>query len=166
MKWLSSLFCCVRRRKTCSESKLVWHLPADTDGYPDLTPRKGTPGSIGYDFVSPIDATIAPGEKIIIDTLVVAVLPQGYGMILGSRSGLAAKHGITVEAGWIDNDFLNSLGVVLYNHSTLPYVITKGDRIAQGMLVPIFYPEISVKYNYPDRNTTIRGAGGFGSTGR
>lgn len=174
--------------------KVTWHVPShlddgiiieDSNGevriIPDLNiiPRQSTPGAMAYDFVSPYDivvpaATRGPAGdncvtigKVIVDTLVAVTLPPGYAMILGSRSGLAAKKHITVEAGWIDNDYRGKIGVVLYNHGPEDYVIEQGERIAQGMIVPVIQPKsISVEYSYPDTSSTERGAGGFGSTGK
>jgi dUTP pyrophosphatase len=121
---------------------------------------------MAYDFVSPQDIVIPGPGIVLINTLVAVTLPEGYGMILGSRSGMALKQGMTVEAGWIDNDYRGKIGVVLYNHTDNEVYIQAGDRIAQGMLVPIFEPVVSVKYTYPDNKETVRGTKGFGSTGR
>lgn len=164
---------------------LTWYIGDDGDiGGRGMQPEQGTAGAMAFDFFAPKDY-IVPAARLednpevdpvvdylqvgstIINTLVSVRLPEGCAMILGSRSGLAAKHNITVEAGWIDNDYRGTIGVVLYNHGATPRVIKAGDRIAQGMLVPVLTPRIvSVEYGQADASETERGAGGFGSTGR
>jgi dUTP pyrophosphatase len=87
-------------------------------------------------------------------------------MILGSRSSMAYNDRITVEGGWIDNDYRGLIKVLLYNHSDKPVHITSGQRIAQSMIVKTHSLEGRIRFSYPDANSTKRGAGGFGSTGR
>lgn len=89
-------------------------------------------------------------------------LPSGcYGRV-APRSGLAAKHFIDVGAGVIDEDYRGNVGVILFNHSTVPFEVKKGDRIAQLICEQIFYPSIE---EVETLSITERGAGGFGSTG-
>lgn len=92
-------------------------------------------------------------------------LPKGWEAQVRSRSGLAYKHGVVVlnSPGTIDEPYRGEIGIILINHGTEPYTITKGDRIAQLVLrrtedvVPVFVDELT---------ETERGEGGFGSTGR
>ena len=142
---------------------LVWHLP---EGREDLLPMKGTPGSMAYDLISPTAEIVPPRGSALINTLVAVTIPDGYAIVFGSRSGLAAKNRITVEAGWIDSDYRGMLKVLLYNHGDEPFSITSGQRIAQAMLVKTNQLEEVVVFTYPDASATKRGAGGFGSTGK
>jgi len=149
--------------------KVIWHVP---EGRDDLIPRRATRGSIAYDLVSPssvvipkFDAILGVGSALI-NTLVVASLPEGYGMLFRSRSGLANKSGVTVEAGEIDSDYRGLLRVLLFNHSGADYVINAGDRIAQARIVKVEELNQEISYEYPDPEETARGGGGFGSTGK
>jgi dUTP pyrophosphatase len=146
-----------------SKPKVVWHLP---EGRKDLLPAKATPGSMAYDLQSPTSEIIPPRSSKLINTLVSVTLPKGYAIILGSRSGLAAKERITVEAGWIDNDYRGFIKVLLYNHGDTPLTVSPGQRIAQAMLVRIHDVIDQMSYKYPDTTSTKRGSGGFGSTGK
>ena len=142
--------------------KIIWHLP---EGRTDLQPYRSTPGAMAYDLYSPTGEVIPPGGRLLINTLVAATLPKGYAIILGSRSGRASE-GITVEAGWIDNDYRGLIKVLLYNHDKEPHTVVAGSRIAQAMLVKTCKVREKVSFAYPDTKTTKRGAGGFGSTGK
>ena len=143
--------------------KIVWHLP---EGRQDLLPARATPGAMAYDIQSPTMDIIPPHKSLLINTLVAVTIPKGYAIILGSRSGMAAKENITVEAGWIDNDYRGMLKVLLFNHSNTPYQISPGQRIAQAMVVKINDLKDVISFTYPDVASTQRGAGGFGSTGK
>jgi dUTP pyrophosphatase len=148
---------------------IMWHVPEGTKDF--LIPRKGTPGAMAWDLVSPTDAEVpAAGDggvgKTVINTLVAATIPKGYALMLGSRSSMAGKRYITVEAGWVDNDYRGLMRVVLYNHSTTAYKINAGERIAQAMLVPVINVREDTVWQYPNANETQRGTGGFGSTGK
>jgi dUTP pyrophosphatase len=127
---------------------------------------------MAYDLISP-ETVVVPGYhtfdgvgSALINTLVVVSLPPGYGIVFRSRSSLASKRGITVEAGEIDSDYRGLLKVLLYNHNVSSYKITAGDRIAQARIVKIHELQDGVSYEYPDPDETARGAGGFGSTGK
>jgi dUTP pyrophosphatase len=127
---------------------------------------------MAYDLVSPITVTIPKFDarlgvgSALINTLVAVTPPPGYALVFRSRSGLANKQGITVEAGEIDQDYRGLLHVLLFNHSGVDYTVEAGDRIAQARLVRINDVEEDVLYEYPDPEETERGSGGFGSTGR
>lgn len=157
------------KNKNKDKPKVLWHLP---EGYPiDLTPRKATEGAMAWDLVSPINYDVPPisdpniGKPVIVKTMIAVTLPEGYALLLGSRSGNAAKHSITVEAGWIDNDYRGIIGVVLYNHGSKTHSIKAGDRIAQAQIVKVHDVDDRVVNFYPDPEETKRGSGGFGSTG-
>jgi dUTP pyrophosphatase len=143
--------------------KITWHLP---EGRKDLLPVRATPGAMAYDLYSPVANVIPPHKSSIINTLVAVTIPKGYAIILGSRSSMAAKDSITVEGGWIDNDYRGMIRVVLYNHSDVPYQVNPGQRIAQARIVKTNdFKDVAV-FTYPDVTSTQRGAGGFGSTGK
>lgn len=161
-------------------SSLTWFVGDDGDiGGRGIAPALATPGSMAFDFFAPRNlflpgAMVKDGSRdgcvevgsLVVNTLISVRLPQNCAMILGSRSGLAAKDLITVEAGWIDNDYRGPIGVVLYNHGWQGRHFGAGDRIAQGMLVPVLTPGlVSVEYGQVDISETERGAGGFGHTG-
>jgi len=157
------------RRKSEPQPKIVWHVP---EGRDDLVPQRATIGSMAFDLVSP-ETIVVPKYNpelgvgsALINSLVVATIPEGYALVLRSRSGLAAKKAITVEAGEIDSDYRGLLKVLLFNHSGADYLINAGDRIAQARIVKVHELEDSVSYEYPDPDETSRGAGGFGSTGK
>ncbi|GJQ86803.1 hypothetical protein Trydic_g5592 [Trypoxylus dichotomus] len=125
-------------------------------------PTKGSTKAAGYDLRSAFDYVIPPHGKEIVDTGIKIELPEGcYGRI-APRSGLAAKNFIDVGAGVIDEDYRGVVKVVLFNHSDTHFDVKKGDRIAQLICERIYYPDIE---EVEDLNNTMRGDGGFGSTG-
>lgn len=158
-----------RRKKPKLEPRITWHVP---EGRDDLVPQRATRHSMAYDLVSPVKVTIPKHNpdlgvgSALINTLVVASIPEGYALVFRSRSGLASKQAITVEAGEIDEDYRGLLRVLLFNHSGADYTIEQGDRIAQVRIIKVHDLEDDVSYEYPDPDETERGAGGFGSTGK
>lgn len=149
--------------------EIIWHVP---EGRDDLVPAKATTGSMAYDLVSPITLTVPKLDpnlgvgSALVDTLVAVTIPDGYALVLRSRSGLAAKQALTVEAGEIDTDYRGLLKVLLFNHQGADHTIKPGDRIAQVRIVKVHELKNKVQYGYPDPKSTKRGKGGFGSTGR
>ena len=130
-------------------------------------PSFATVNSAGVDLransVSPI--TLGPLERTIIGTGLKMALPEGFEAQIRPRSGLAAKHGLSVlnAPGTIDADYRGEIGVILVNLSNEPFTIQPGERIAQ--LVIAKYEQVC--WNLQDTlDTTERGAGGFGSTGK
>ena len=116
----------------------------------------------GYDLRSPIRAYVPPYSSAIIDTGVHIEIPGGYVGMLKSKSGLNVKHDITSE-GVIDSGYTGSICVKLYNHGQSAYEVNKGDKISQLVIMPIITPVLEVV----DRlDSTERGNGGFGSTGK
>ena len=105
---------------------------------------------------------IYPGESELFDTGVHVQLPQNTVGFLKSKSGLNVKHGITSD-GVIDCGFTGSIMVKLYNHGEKTYLVRKGDKISQLVILPCLLPELEVVDSLED---TERGTGGFGSTGR
>ena len=108
---------------------------------------------------------LAPMERRIAPTGLRVEIPEGYEMQIRPRSGLAAKHGVTLAnaPGTIDSDYRGPLGVILINLGTEPFIIGHGERIAQAVIAPV----VQAEYVQVDvLGDTSRGAGGFGSTGR
>jgi len=125
-------------------------------------PHRSTPGAAGYDLSSAVNTVIPARGKEIVKTDLSIAVPEGtYGRV-APRSGLAWKHHIDVGAGVIDSDYRGNVGVVLFNHSERDFPVQVGDRIAQLILERIIVPDVVEVQELPD---TIRGAGGFGSTG-
>jgi len=127
-------------------------------------PAYATSGAAGMDVVSAEDVTLAPGARHAVATGLAMAIPQGYEIQVRPRSGLALKHGITVPntPGTIDSDYRGELKVILINLGTEPFVIARGDRVAQLVLAPVVqaaWDEVI------ELDATERGAGGFGSTG-
>ncbi|MDX2307637.1 MAG: dUTP diphosphatase [Hyphomicrobium sp.] len=144
----------------------VQQLPHGT-GLP--LPSYQTAGAAGMDLVSalPDDAPvlIAPGMSAAVPTGLVIELPEGYEAQVRPRSGLAAKHGVTVlnSPGTIDSDYRGEIKVLLVNLGALPFLIRRGERIAQMVVAPVVQATLVPSLSLSD---TDRGTGGFGSTGR
>jgi dUTP pyrophosphatase len=125
--------------------------------------------SAGLDLLAavPEDApiTLAPGQYALVPTGLAMALPPGYEAQVRPRSGLAARHGVTTlnSPGTIDADYRGEIGVLLINHGSAPFVIRRGDRIAQMVIAAVAQAELVAVASLP---TTLRGSGGFGSTGR
>lgn len=108
---------------------------------------------------------LTPGKYALVPTALTIALPPGYEAQIRPRSGLAAKHGITVlnSPGTVDADYRGEIGVLLINHGDAPFPIRRGERIAQMVIATVVMAELVPAAALP---TTDRGAGGFGSTGR
>jgi dUTP pyrophosphatase len=105
------------------------------------------------------------GKYALVPTALTIALPPGYEAQVRPRSGLAAKHGVTVlnSPGTIDADYRGEIGVLLINHGATAFTITRGERIAQMVIAPVTHAELVVAAALSE---TDRGSGGFGSTGR
>jgi len=127
------------------------------------TPTKGSKLSAGFDLYSAYDYIVEPKGKILAKTDIQISLPDGcYGRV-APRSGLTHKHFIDVGAGVIDQDYRGNVGVILFNFSDEQFSVKKGDRIAQLICERIFLPDL---VELSSLDSTERGAGGFGSTGK
>lgn len=130
-------------------------------------PHYATELSAGLDLKAVLDQaiTLGPLERKIIGTGIKIALPEGYEAQVRPRSGLAAKHGLTVlnAPGTIDADYRGEIGVILVNLSNTPFVIEPGERIAQ--LVVAQYTQVDWREE-ENLSATNRGSGGFGSTGK
>ena len=116
----------------------------------------------GADLRSPIDTTVPARGSRVIDTGVHIQLPHGYVGMLKSKSGLNVKHGITSE-GVIDEGYTGQIKVKLYNHSDETYVLSRGDKITQLVILPCEYARFDLVDFLDDSE---RGGDGFGSTGK
>ena len=129
-------------------------------------PEYKTDGSSGKDLMANIEKPIIlhPGEKKLISTGITIAIPNEYEIQIRPRSGLAAKNGISVlnTPGTIDADYRGEIKVILINLSKQSFKINNNDRIAQMVLCPIVKAELEEVQELPK---TIRGTGGFGSTG-
>jgi dUTP pyrophosphatase len=123
----------------------------------------------GLDLLAavPEDAPIvlAPGKYALVPTGLSIALPPGYEAQVRPRSGLAAKHGVTVlnAPGTVDADYRGEIGVPLINHGEVPFTIRRGERIAQMVIASVVQAEL---IPVTTLSATERGSGGFGSTGR
>ncbi len=125
-------------------------------------PIRGSAGAAGYDLCSAADLVIPAKGRIIVPTDLSIALPEGtYGRV-APRSGLAVKHGLDVGAGVIDADYRGPVGVVMFNFDDNDFQVKQGDRIAQLILEKIAIAPVMQVESLDD---TIRGEGGFGSTG-
>lgn len=119
----------------------------------------------GMDLRAAEDAILPPGGRALVATGFAIALPPGFEAQVRPRSGLAAKHGVTVlnAPGTIDADYRGEIKVILINHGAEAFAIKRGDRIAQMIVAPVTQIKLSERASLTD---TARGAGGFGSTGR
>lgn len=128
-----------------------------------VSPTRGSPQAAGLDLSSAADLVIPAKGKAIVPTDLSISVPDGcYGRI-APRSGLAAKHFIDVGAGVVDADYRGPVGVVLFNLGEADFSIKQGDRIAQLICEKIVYAEVLEVQELTD---TVRGEGGYGSTGK
>ena len=130
-------------------------------------PAYKTSGSSGMDLVAYIKKkiTINPGKTAMISTGIAVAIPKKYEIQIRPRSGLAAKKGISVlnTPGTIDSDYRGEIKIILINLSQKSFVVKSGDRIAQMILCPVAKGKLKEVKNLPK---TVRGGGGFGSTGK
>lgn len=116
----------------------------------------------GLDVCSNENIEVPARGRQLVRTGIRLKIPDGMAGLVWSRSGLSVKQGIEAGAGLIDSTYRGELGVLLYNHSDIPFLVKKGDRIAQLVTVPI----VLTPYEQVESlDTTVRGDGGFGSTG-
>ncbi|MCW3782896.1 dUTP diphosphatase [Defluviimonas salinarum] len=132
-------------------------------------PAYETPGAAGADIraVMPdgyVSQVIVPGARCLVATGLRLAIPEGWEVQIRPRSGLALKHGVTVlnGPGTIDSDYRGPLGVILVNLGSEPFEIRTGDRIAQMIVAPAVQGVFEVAESLDE---TMRGTGGFGSTG-
>ena len=133
---------------------------------PDLPlPAYAHPGDAGADLVTTVDVTLTPGERAMVPTGIALALPEGFVALVHPRSGLAARHGLSIvnTPGTIDAGYRGEIKVMLINHDPKePIELRRGDRIAQ-LVVQRFEQARFVDVEVLPES--VRGAGGYGSTG-
>ena len=128
-------------------------------------PAYAHPGDAGADLLTTVDVSLAPGERALVPTGVAIALPEGYVALVHPRSGLAARHGLSIvnTPGTIDAGYRGEIKVMLINHDrTLPIELRRGDRIAQLVIQRFERARFIEVGELPD---SVRGSGGYGSTG-
>ncbi|MEO8683292.1 MAG: dUTP diphosphatase [Devosia sp.] len=144
--------------------RLVW-LP---HGQGLSLPMAHSAGAAGADLAAALDeaapVVLAPGQRAIIPCGFCMALPLGYEAQVRPRSGLAARHGVTVlnSPGTIDADYRGEIKVIVINLGQEPFTIARGERIAQMVIAPVILPQFILEVSL---DATERGANGFGSTG-
>ena len=130
-------------------------------------PSYKTNGASGMDLMAFIEQPIElePGKSCLVPTGLSVAFPEEYEIQIRPRSGLAAKNNITVlnTPGTIDSDYRGELKIILFNHGNENFLINNSDRIAQMILTPVIKMELHETDELPK---TVRGEGGFGSTGK
>ena len=130
-------------------------------------PKYKTFGSSGMDLMAFIESTISikPQESALIPTGISLAIPEDLEIQIRPRSGLAAKSSISVlnTPGTIDSDYRGEIKIILFNHGKEEFIIKNNDRVAQMILMPIIKAEFEEVEDLPK---TLRGSGGFGSTGK
>jgi dUTP pyrophosphatase len=132
-------------------------------------PRRQTAGAAGVDLHAALTEgdvlTIGPGRHAMVPTGIAIALPEGYEAQIRPRSGLAARHGVTVlnAPGTVDADYRGEIKVLLINHGEAPFEVRRGDRIAQMVVAPV---SLATFREQETLDATDRGDKGHGSTGR
>ncbi len=148
----------------CTEPGAVEVLISQLD--PDLPlPQRAHPGDAGCDLFAAADIELAPGQRAIVGTGVCIALPDGYAAFVHPRSGLAARHGVTIvnAPGTVDAGYRGEIKVILLNTDTeRPVQFQRGDRIAQLVIQKVERPIFTLVATLPGSQ---RGGGGHGSTG-
>jgi len=130
-------------------------------------PTYKTVGASGMDLMAFIEKPIrlAPKSSCLVPTGISVAFEEKYEIQIRPRSGLAAKKKISVlnTPGTIDSDYRGEIKIILFNHSNIEFIINNKDRVAQMILVPVLKMDLEEVENLPD---TLRGKGGFGSTGK
>lgn len=130
-------------------------------------PAYGSEYAAGADLYACLesDVEVKPHETVLIPTGIALELPVGYAGLIYARSGLATKKGLAPanKVGVVDCDYRGEVKVALHNHSGIPQTVAVGERVAQLVITPYITAQFVVK---DELSNTVRGAGGFGSTGR
>jgi len=143
---------------------VVFRVLPEGEGLP--VPEQATPGSSGVDLFAAVsrDLILDPGERARVSAGIAVSIPTGFEWQIRPRSGLALRHGVTVlnSPGTVDCDYRGPVGVILVNLGDAPFVVHRGDRIAQAVLTRV---EPQVLSRASSLTETERGDGGFGHTG-
>ncbi|MCP3996470.1 MAG: dUTP diphosphatase [bacterium] len=129
-----------------------------------LAPKIAHPGDAGIDLRARISTVLAPGEWAMVPTGIAVAIPEGHAGLVAPRSGLAARHAISVVngPGVVDTGYRGEINVILINHGSETVSLQRNDRVAQLVVVPIAAVELAEVESLPESQ---RGTGGFGSTG-
>jgi dUTP pyrophosphatase len=128
-------------------------------------PAYAHPGDAGADLMTTVDVTLAPGERALVPTGIAIAFPEGYVALVHPRSGLAARHGLSLvnTPGTIDAGYRGEIKVLLINHDPTETVeLKRGDRVAQLVFQRVEQAALTEVEALPE---SVRGAGGYGSTG-
>ncbi|MFT4264921.1 MAG: dUTP diphosphatase [Nocardioides sp.] len=128
-------------------------------------PSYAHPGDAGADLMTTVDVTLAPGERALVPTGIAIALPEGFVALVHPRSGLAARHGLSIvnTPGTVDAGYRGEIKVLLINHDPRePIELRRGDRIAQLVIQRV---ERAAFVEVESLEESVRGAGGYGSTG-
>ena len=132
-----------------------------------ILPAYGSVEAAGADLYACLEApvTIEPGKTAFIPTGIAMAVPVGCAGLIYARSGLACKRGLAPanKVGVVDSDYRGEVMVALHNHSTVPQTVEHGERVAQLLITPVLTPAYEEASELSD---TVRGVGGFGSTGK
>ena len=130
-------------------------------------PSYKTKGASGMDLMAYLEKPInlAPGKSCLVPTGLSVAFPEKYEIQIRPRSGLAAKNNISVlnTPGTVDSDYRGEIKIILFNHSNENFIINNNDRVAQMVLTPVMEMELEEANELPK---SVRGEGGFGSTGK
>lgn len=151
----------------CEHESLRVQIVVEPEGEGLELPACATEGSAGMDLRAAVehDLVIEPGGRALVSCGFRMALPEGWEAQVRPRSGLALRHGVTVlnAPGTIDSDYRGPVGVILANLGDEPFVVRRGDRIAQMVVAPVARAHLQA---VEDLLESDRGAGGFGHTGR
>jgi len=143
---------------------VVFRVLPEGEGLP--VPEQATPGSSGVDLFAAVsrDLILDPGERALVSAGIAVSIPTGFEWQIRTRSCIALRHGVTVlnSPGTVDCDYRGPVGVILVNLGDAPFVVHRGDRIAQAVLTRV---EPQVLSRASSLTETERGDGGFGHTG-
>ncbi|NDV51966.1 MULTISPECIES: dUTP diphosphatase [unclassified Salipiger] len=143
----------------------MWDEGADRElGLPHYASAGAAGADLRANFPDRGSVELAPGARALIPTGLRMAIPEGYEVQIRPRSGLALKHGITLPntPGTIDSDYRGPLGVIVMNAGQESFTVAHGERIAQMIVAPVVQSAFELVESLPE---TVRGAGGFGSTG-
>lgn len=135
--------------------------------HPDaILPRRGREGDAGFDLYAAESVLIESGRRALVDCGVAIEIPADCYARVAPRSGVAVKHGIQVGAGVVDSTYRGTIKALLFNHDTDSFQICPGDRVAQLIFEKIYTPSSVEEVSFEELTQTVRGDGGFGSSGK
>lgn len=127
-----------------------------------LAPTRAHPGDAGLDLYADVDVIVQPHDRMLVSTGIAVSIDPGSAGLIWPRSGMALRYGIDVGAGVIDASYRGEIKVLLFNHDSLPYKISRGDKVAQLLIQSVANPTMTEMDELPN---SLRADNGFGSTG-